>query len=52
MITTTSARPLEVIGQGSGEVGALFLEDWEFGRVALSCHMTMDFLCQDMRDVG
>ena len=23
---------------------ALFLEDWELGRVALSCHMAMDLL--------
>ena len=27
----------------------LFLKDWELGRVALSCHMTMDLLCQVMR---
>ena len=44
-------RAIEVIGQvGSSEVVALFLEDWELGRVALSCHMTMDLLCQEMRD--
>ena len=30
---------------------ALSLEDWELGRAALSCHMTMDLLCQEMRDV-
>ena len=29
---------------------ALFLEDWGLARVALSCHMTMDLLCQEMRD--
>ena len=41
----------EVIRQDwSSEVAALFLEDWELGRVALSCHMAMDFLCQEMRD--
>ena len=34
----------------SSEVVALFLEDWERGRVALSCHMTIDLLCQEMRD--
>ena len=28
----------------------LFLEDWGLARVALSCHMTMDLLCQEMRD--
>ena len=33
----------EVIGQDwSSEVAALFLEDWELGRVALSCHRAMD----------
>ena len=41
----------EVVGQDwSSEVAALFLEDWELRRVALSCHMTMDLLCQEMRD--
>ena len=36
--TTTSASPVEVIGQDwSSEVVSLFLEDWELGRVALSC---------------
>ena len=34
---------IEVIGQGrSSNVAALFLKDWELGRVALSCHMTVD----------
>ena len=42
---------LEVVGQDwSSEVMSIFLEDWEVGRVALSCHMTMDLLCQEMRD--
>ena len=42
---------VEVIGQDwSGEVVALFLEDWELGWVALSCHMAIDSLCQEMRD--
>ena len=39
-------RAIEVIGQDwSSEVGELFLEDWELGRVALSCHMM-----EEMRD--
>ena len=43
---------IEVIGQDwTSEVVALFLQDWELGRVALSCHMAMDLLCQEMRDV-
>ena len=32
----------------SSEVISLFLEDWEVGRVALSCHLSMDLLCQEM----
>ena len=44
-------RAIEVIGQDrSSEVAALFLQDWELGRVALSCHMAMDLLCREMRD--
>ena len=43
-------RAIEVIGQDwLSEVVPLFLEDW-VGRVALSCHMAMDLLCQDMSD--
>ena len=39
------------IGQDwSSEVVALFLKDLELGRVALSCQMAMDLLCQEMRD--
>ena len=33
----------------SGEVVSHFLEDWELGRVALSCHTAVDLLCQEMR---
>ena len=44
-------RAIEVIGQDwPSEVVALFLEDWELGRVALSCHLAMDLLCQEIRD--
>ena len=44
---------IEVIGQErSSEVISLFLEDWELGRVASSCHLSMDLSCQEMRDVG
>ena len=36
-------QAIEVIGQDwSSEVVALFLEEWELGRVAWSCHMAMD----------
>ena len=44
-------RAIEVIGQDwSSELVAPFLEDWELGRVALSCHMALDVLCQEIRD--
>ena len=43
---------IEVVGQNwTSEVSSLFLEDWEVGRVASSCHLSMDLLCQEMRDV-
>ena len=39
---------IEVIGQDrSSEVISLFLEDWKVGRVALSCHLSVDLLCLD-----
>ena len=39
-------RASGVIGQDwSGEVVALFLEDWELG-----CHITVDLLCKEERD--
>ena len=48
--TTTSDGPFEVIGQDwSSEVTTLFLKELELGRVAWSCHMAMDLLCQEMR---
>ena len=43
-------RAIEVVGEDWSSDVALFVEDWELGRVALSCHMTMDLLCQEMRD--
>ena len=36
---------IQVVGQDwSSEVAVLFLEDWELGRVVLSCHMAVDLL--------
>ena len=41
-----------VVGQNwSSEVISLFREDWEVGRVASSCHLLMDLLCQEMRNM-
>ena len=41
-----------VIGlHGSGDTVALFLQDWEVAKVALSCHRALDMLCQEMHEV-
>ena len=29
---------------------SLFLEDWQLARVALSCHIALDMLCQEMHE--
>ena len=40
---------LNVMGQDqSGGKIPLFLEDWELARVALSCHIALNLLCQEM----
>ena len=36
--------------QGSGDKISLFLQDWELAKVALSCHMALDMLCQEMNE--
>ena len=44
---------LEVVEQG-GSCGLVyfFFDDWELARVALSCHLASDLLCQGMQEVG
>ena len=43
---------LFVIGlHRSGLATALFLQDWEVTKVAFSCHMSLDMLCQELHDV-
>ena len=43
---------LFVIGlHGSDNVITHFLQDWEVAKVALSCQIHMDMLCQELRDV-
>ena len=43
---------LFVIGlHGSGDTIALFLQDWEVAKVALSCHIALDMLCQELHGV-
>ena len=43
---------LFVIGlHGSGDAIALFLHDWEVAMAALSCHIALDMLCQEMHEV-
>ena len=40
---------LHVIGlHGSGNKISFFLKDWELAKVALSCHMALDMLWQEM----
>ena len=40
---------LHVIGlHGTGDRVSLFLQDWELAKVALTCHMALDTLCQEM----
>ena len=42
---------LHVIGlSGLGDKVSHFLEDWELARVALSCHIALDTLCQGMHE--
>ena len=43
---------LFVIGlHGSGDTIALFPQDWEVAKVALSCHVALDMLCQELHEV-
>ena len=42
---------LFVIGlHGSGDAIAYFLQDWEVAKVALSCHIALDMLSQEMHE--
>ena len=43
---------LFVIGlQVSGVTTALFLQDWVVAKVALSCHIALEMLCQEVHEV-
>ena len=43
---------LYVVGlRGSGDKISLCLQDWEMAKVALSCHMALDMLCQEMYEL-
>ena len=47
-----SNEAVRVIGlHGSGDKLSLFLQDWELAKVALSCHVALDILCQEMYEV-
>ena len=37
---------------GPGDKISLFLQDWELAKVALSCHMALDMLCQECTRPG
>ena len=48
---TGENNALHVIGlYESGDKISLFLEDWELAKVALSCHMALDMVCQKMNE--
>ena len=36
---------------GPGDKISLFLKDWELAKVALSCHMALAMLCQEVHEV-
>ena len=47
-----SNEVLHVVGlYGAGDKISFFLKDWELAKVALSCHMAVDILCQEMHEV-
>ena len=42
---------LHVIGlHGPGGKISLFMQDWDLAKVASSCHMALDMLCQEMHE--
>ena len=47
-----SNEALYVIGlHGSGDKISRYLQDWEVAKVALSCHIAVDMLCQELCEV-
>ena len=47
-----SNEALYVIGlHGSGDKISRYLQDWEVAKVALSCHIAVDMLCQEVCEV-
>ena len=49
--TWVMARCLSSGLHRSGDAIALFLQDWEVAKVASSCHIALDMLCQELHDV-
>ena len=42
---------LHVIGlSGPGDKISLFLQDWALAKMALSCHMALNMLCQEVHE--
>ena len=42
---------LHVVGlSGLGDKISIFLKDWKLAKVAPSCHMALDMLCQGMQE--
>ena len=49
--SNTCNDALHVVGfHVPGDKISLFLKDWELAQVALSCHMALDVLCQEMHE--
>ena len=47
-----SNEALYVIGlHGSADKVSDYLQDWEVAKVALSCHIALDMLCQELYEV-
>ena len=47
-----SNEALYIIGlHGSGDKISRYLQDWEVAKVALSCHIAVDMLCQELCEV-
>ena len=51
---TTWKALLSLLWGKTSEVNSFLctLEDWDLGRVTLSCHIALDMLCQEMREAG
>ena len=47
----TSRQTARIALHRSGSAIAHFLQDWEMAKVALSCHVALDILCQELFEI-